>query len=496
MKHLLIIALVVSMLGGTSCMKKDLMEPLPPTSLIDSLAFDTKDRISNQIRSIYASFKSGQFYGGRYVIYNDIRGEDFINNGSNLVTGTSTWNFSLTNTAQEVQGLWSQAYNVINLANLFIEGMEAKGKAVIGDSIALDYIAEARMLRAISYYSLLQLYCRPYWDGNGSKPGLPLRLVGNKKVADYSMARSTVAQIYDQVIQDLDYAEQNLPLEYLTNKPGDPKAWSLNLSTTRGHRNTAIAFKTRVYLSMRKYEDVIREANKIVAQDVAPFSATSGTPHKMQADFLSVFKTYENLESILSMPMAAAEAPGTQNQLAYYFNAAVNGIEYRLSLEPDGIFKSAEWKASDIRRNQIYTSDAGKPSEAKWLTKYSVGSPYTDWVPVIRYSEVLLNLSEALVRKDLALNARATALLNAVRQRSDPATTITPLDFDDMISKLLIERRIEFLGEGRRSPDIMRLGLTFPAKGGVPAVPPTELKYIWPISAQELLLNTKMEDNR
>ena len=40
----------------------------------------------------------------------------------------------------------------------------------------------------------------------------------------------------------------------------------------------------------------------------------------------------------------------------------------------------------------------------------------------------------------------------------------------DLLDQIAIERRIEFLGEGFRSLDIMRLGQTFPAKGGVGAV--------------------------
>src|SRR6185369_8634213 len=154
-------------------------------------------------------------------------------------------------------------------------------------------------------------------DGNGSKPGLPLRLKGNNGPADYNLARSTVDQVYTQILKDLDDAEAGLPLTY-TGSTTQIYAAASVLNVTRAHRNTAIALKTRVYLSMGKYDKVITEANKIVPA-VAPFNATSGVAHALQADITNVFKTpYTTSESILSFPfLTGADVPGTQNQLGY-----------------------------------------------------------------------------------------------------------------------------------------------------------------------------------
>jgi len=107
----------------------------------------------------------------------------------------------------------------------------------------------------------------------------------------------------------------------------------------------------------------------------------------------------------------------------------------------------------------------------------------------------LLNLSEALVRSNNTVDARALALLNAVRQRSDATTTLAPATVADFTDAILTERRIEFLGEGLRGPDLTRLLLTIPAKGSAPSKGPTESGYIWPISSDELSLNKLMTDN-
>ncbi len=134
---------------------------------------------------------------------------------------------------------------MINACNVFIDGMNGKGLAVVGNTIGNAYVGEARLLRAMSYYSLLQFYARPYSDGNGSKAGVPLRLIGILGAGLSDLERSSVADVYAQIIADLDFAEANLSLSNNT------AAANIN-NVTRAHRNTAIALKTRVYLSMNE----------------------------------------------------------------------------------------------------------------------------------------------------------------------------------------------------------------------------------------------------
>jgi hypothetical protein len=490
-KQLIYSLLLASVTLATSCKKEEDLTPIPTTNISDASAFATPDRVLNQVRGLYATFRNGNFYGGRYLIYNDIRADEFLLQDPNEVTGAGVWALTVNNSTNNVKDLWSQVYFTINRCNVFLDGLESTGKAVVGAPLATNYAGEARLIRALCYYSLLQLYARPYADGNGNKPGVPLRLSGNTGSGDYNLARSSVADVYKQVLDDLNFAETALPLtiaDALTR-------------TTRAHRNTAIALKTRVYLSMQKYTDVITEANKIVSA-TAPFTATTGVAHSLQADITNVFKTYTTTESIFSMPFNANEVPGTQNQLAYYYTPAnsvvAGGVGQGLySLNPQGIVADPGWTANDKRRTFIKASGTGAAAKL-WLFKYTVASPYTDFVPVIRYSEVLLNLAEARARSTNSVDAQAVALLNAVRNRSDAGTVFTAASFATstaLINAILTERRIEFLGEGLRSPDLLRLLQPIPAKSNVAAVPATAQNYIWPISANELLLNKLMTDN-
>jgi hypothetical protein len=358
--------------------------------------------------------------------------------------------------------------------------MEAKGNTVVGAAKGNNYIAEARLIRALTYYNLLQYYARPYADGNGSRLGLPLRLTGIKGPGASDLARSTVGEVYNQVLADLNFAETNLPLNYSTSL----------LNTTRAHKNTAIALKTRVYLSMQNYAKVIEEADKLVPAS-APFVAKSGVAHALQADITNVFKTpYTTTESILSMPFTTTtgDIPGTQNGLQSYYWASTTGLGSIYSLNPNGIIGNASFKATDKRRSFIFTATTGTNAGKSYLIKFPNSAP-VDFVPVIRWAEVLLNLSEALARTNAGVNARALALVNAVRQRSDATTTITAATQQELINAILLERRIEFLGEGLRNNDLMRLLQTIPAKGTAPAKGPNEEGYIWPASATEKSLN-------
>ena len=482
-----IITLSLVLITGISC-KKALLTPVPLTVVSDATAFDTPERILQNIRSLYANTKGGAFYAGRYIVYGDIRGEDFLNETGNLVTGADVWALNPQGTStNSVINLWAQAYYTINLCNVSLEGITTKGPSVVGATLTNNYLGEARFIRALCYYSLLQLYARPFADGAGNKPGLPLRLTAIKGPGSSDLARSTVAQVYAQIISDLNFAETNLPL---TNA-------SAELNTTRAHRNTAIALKTRVYLSMQDYPNVIVEANKIVtAGTTPPFTAATGVAHALQPNIATVYSTFNTTESILSFPMTAAagDNPGTQNQLGFYFvRNSTNPGSAEYSLNPVGIVGDmVGWPATDARRGLVFTNGTnGK----RFVNKYPLPSPFLDYPPVIRYAEVLLNLAEALARTNTATaDPRGLALLNAVRNRSD-ATAIVATTQAQLIAAILLERRIEFLGEGLRNNDLMRLLQTIPSKGGVPAKAPTDQGYIWPISANEMSLNKLMTDN-
>jgi len=468
MKKKFIFIIGIALLMSYSCQKGQLYPPLP-TSISNQggVAFSTPARINAQVLGLYAALRTGQIYGGRFQIYNDVKADNWINSTANSITAYQTWTETVTSTSSEVLNLWSNCYTAINDCNLFIDGMKTYGTTVVGSTLAANYIAEAQFVRALAYYALLDMYCVPY--SSGSSPAVPLRLTGNSAYGNFNLAPASITQVYAQVIADLNAAETGLPISYGTDAVSN---------TIRASRNTAIAFKTRVYLAMGQYASVITEANKIVSA-TAPFTATSGVAYALQAKIANVFAPpYTTTESIFSEPFTTVETAGTQNQLASYFNS-VGSTEFYINTSST-LFTDAGWKATDARRGFISVSAKTGHSS---LTKWPLGSPYLDWATVMRYSEVLLNLAEARSLSVGPTDPQAVALLNAVRQRSDPTTVFVTATQ----AQILEERNIEFLGEGLRWADLLREGLPIPAKGSVPAVAVGGYgtSYIWPMSGNE-----------
>lgn len=477
----------------SSCKKEEWLNPQPKTLITDVTAFSTPERILSQVNGLYASMKTSSYLGSWYTIISDVRTGEFHCSNMNAATGSTMYSMLPQTTTSDVNDIWVALYASINKINVFLDNMDNGGDAVLDAAVANNYRAEARLIRGITYYYLLQFYARPYWDGNGSKPGLPLRLKGNTGPGNYDLARSSVADTYKQVLADLDFAEQNLPNNYS----------SAFLNTTRAHKNSAIALKTRVYLSMRDYAKVITEANKLVPAS-APFVASSGVGNKLEANFVDIFKSpYSSNESIFSMPFTNNDAPGSA--LSRYYlpgtgdggTATSNGAgEYSLN-KVEGIYSSPLWVDTDARKS---LTKIGTKTGKAWLTKFNQASPYIDYAPVIRYSEVLLNLSEAIARTTNTVDPRSLALLNAVYGRSNQGSTLSASSFANVnayLNRIIEERRIEFVGEGIRNGDIMRLGLTIPAKSqhAIAAVPTDDPAYILPIPSNELILNNLMDNN-
>jgi hypothetical protein len=153
--------------------------------------------------------------------------------------------------------------------------------------------------------------------------------------------------------------------------------------------------------------------------------------------------------------------------------------------------------AADIRK-QIFVTGSVSNTTVYYCGKFQNFTVQSDYAPVIRYAEVLLNYAEAIVRGGNAVTQKAVDLLNAVRTRSYPAGAYTLASFTDVKSYLdamLLERSIEFLGEGLRNMDLLRTLSTIPAKPGVSSIAPGTPTYIWPIPSSELDINKLMTGN-
>lgn len=458
--------------AGLSSCSDDFLVAEPELSISDMVIFTSPERAEAAITGLYASSKSGALYGGRYLIYNDIRAEEFVNRTTNVVTGYSTYQFTNDAADSYIASFWSTSYLTINRANIAIAALEANEGGLSADVVA-NFIAEAKFIRALNYFGLVQIFAKPYIVSAGQTPGLPLRLQPETGGDNNDLARSSVADVYTQILADLDAAYAGLK-----DNNGNREA-----NLTRAHKNTATALKVRVLLAKGDFPGVITEGNKLVPA-TAPFVTSVGVPSRLEEDIRSVFNPpFQTQESIFSFPMASTNAPGTQNQLGYYFNAG--NLEYYLNSDAPGILANAQFGADDDRRTELTALYAGIGHH---LTKFSGVSPYTDYVPMIRYAEVMLNVAEA--EAEVGSQARARALLEAVHHRSDPSYDFGTMTQQQLIDAILTERRIELLGEGFRANDITRRGLPFRSQGAGASIDINDERYNFPIPDSERKANT------
>ncbi|MBS1567426.1 MAG: RagB/SusD family nutrient uptake outer membrane protein [Bacteroidetes bacterium] len=470
-----IAALAVCCLLPVAC-TKNLLDTVPQTSLSDATAFSTPEKILAGVNAMYSQVQNASYFGGRYIVFAEQRGDEFSQNDGNNSTGANVWNQSITSSGDFVNAVWSAAYASINSANILLANLDKS--TVLSDSLRKNYMAEAKFIRAFNYFNLVQTFAKPYAMDNAAL-ALPLRLSAETAGGDNNLAFSKVSEVYAQILKDLNEAETDLPTGYATAM----------LNVSRAKKSSAIALKTRVYLAKADYANVMTEAAKLIPS-TSPYQYTAGTVTlKLETNIATVFGgSYTGPEAVFSLPFVnASEAPGSQSALAYNYLYPI------LYLNSAGIYSDPVFAttSTDARKALTRSSSTGLPL----LNKFSRNTvPYSDYIPVIRYAEVMLNYAEAAAAtNNLTLG---TALLTAVRQRSSAGYTFSSAATGTsgaLLATIITERRIELLGEGFRTPDLLRRVQTLPAKTGnagtAPAVAPTASNYVWGIPSSELSYN-------
>lgn len=478
MKKILIVILAITTLFACD---SNFLNTVPKTTIAENEAFSTSGKILAQVNNLYGQIQNASFYGGRFIVFNEQRADEFGQNDGNAATGSAVWQQSVASTNDFVNNVWSAGYTAINASNILISRLQ--GTTVVSDSMAKLYTAEAKFIRALSYLSLVQTYAKPY-TLNSKNLGLPLRLTPVTSSGFNDLARSTVEEVYTQILKDLNDAEIGLPVAYSTAL----------LNTSRAKKSTAIALKSRVYLIQGDYQNVVKESQKLVSPSFQ-YSAGSLT-HKLESNFATVFGgSYTGSEAIFSVPFANSTTETPPQQSALAFNYVSQPIIF---LTTAGISSHPALNTpSDARAGLISINNA----KQKLLRKFNITTaPFRDYVPVIRYAEVLLNYAEAAANlNDLST---ATVLLKVVRNRSNPSYVFPEADVnskESLIGTILTERRIELLGEGFRLFDLQRKLQTLPAKTGsigtAPLVLVNSSNYIWPIPSGEISANKLMVGN-
>src|SRR5699024_11620883 len=107
-----------------------------------------------------------------------------------------------------IRNMWSRNYSGINRANTAIINIAEMEKSIISENLRNRLIGELRFLRGLYYFNLVRYF--------GDVP-----LVTNVvTVQDAMIPRTPKAKVYEQIISDLEFAVQNLPIEHADDNIG------------------------------------------------------------------------------------------------------------------------------------------------------------------------------------------------------------------------------------------------------------------------------------
>lgn len=369
---------------------------------------------------------------------------------------------------------------------------------------ARTFRAEARFLRALSYYHAMDMF------GN-----VPFSTDTNE-VSYYYPNQITRAQLFTYIESELKALESLLP-DAGTNEYGRADKACVWLLLSRLYLNA------QVYTGTDRYTDAITYSTKVINSGYA-----------LASSYANMFKADNNVTS-KSEFLLASNFDGTRTQ-------TYGGTTYLVCASIGGTMKPADHGVSSAwaglrttsalvklfpdetggkdNRAMFYTS--GQNLEINDLTVFTDGYAVTKWsnktsadgagssttfvdtdFPLLRLPEAYLNYAEAVLRGGTGGNAGdALTFVNKVRERAYGNTSGNITSGQLTLQFILDERGREFYWEGYRRTDLIRYGYftgssyVWPWKGGVAAGAAVgDYRTLYPIPATELVANPNLKQN-
>lgn len=381
-------------------------------------------------------------------------------------------NFTATSTEGQILDFWNGQYQEINLTNQVIDNLP---NINMDANLKARYIAEAKFLRAYSYFRLV----RAFGD-------VPLRLSTPKSAAEYNIPRTPKAQVWAAIETDLRDAAAVLPQSYPANQVG------------RATKGAALALHAKAAMYQKKWADVLALTNQVMTMGYSLFP-----------NFEQQFRIQNenNQESIFEIQASYVPGNCDQSNSQYSQVQGVRGVarggwgfnvpttDLSNSFDPNDprrdatiIFRGETTPQGDAIpitvANPMYNQKSYVPFSHPSNQSCNEGSEQN--IRVIRFAEVLLMNAEAA--NELGNQTQARQSLNLVRARArggNPSILPDVTTNDQAQLRLAIwnERRWELGMEFDRYFDVIRQGRAaqiFGPKGW------TQKYEVWPIPQNEI----------
>ena len=385
-----------------------------------------------------------------------------------------------------VQGFWGDCYKGISNANTAIHYTQI---APINDAVKNRLLGEAKFLRALFYFYLVQLY-----------DGVPMPTDAENAEADKDgYPRAKAADVYNLVISDLQFAAQNLNSKGAGQDAG------------RATKEAATALLGKVYLTKKDYANA--------KATLAPLLANPNT--SLLPNYADLYKeANENSKESLFEIQFSNENGNTSN-LANYLGCwqinspslpgagghAIIPTDYYVAsfasgdLRKDVSFRSVFYDANGNLVDYSWWADVGKPHVKRFDITAGVsvsGSLSSRNLYYLRLADVVLMYAEAV--NELTETPAALQNLNKIRNRAGLANWETVLGAqptqDQLRQEILMERMRELGFEGWRWFDLKRTGkLVSETTAHNPDATPymTAKNQLYPLPAKEFENNQALK---
>lgn len=317
---------------------------------------------------------------------------------------------------------WRRIYKHINVANMIIAEIDKQETDTEEERLEVIRIkGEAYFLRAAYYFTLVNLYGKPYTPASASTDlGVPIKT--SEYVEDVIYDRNTVAEVYTQVLEDL--AEAETCLSQTTRK-----------SIYRADITATYLLMSRVYLYMQDWEQAAAYARKVIEKqpDLQDLNSMGD---------LAYFMSPELPEVIFTMGTGGVRLSVSD----WVMDFGVTQELYNL------------YGANDLRRTYFvkYDETYDYYEYVKEGTKDDIDRTTLSANFCFRTAEAYLNLAEASAY--LGEEGEARNALNDLRQNRLDADQYADVEVGgtDLIVEIRKERWRELCLEGHRWFDLRR----------------------------------------
>jgi hypothetical protein len=474
---LIVTALSILITGFSSC-SNDFLDENPESFIAPTNFYKTEADANAALVAVYNGLRA--IYSQDMTFVGDMAGEQTFPGVSNSNVDRSNINalqFDPSNTI--LLGNWNNNYVVINRANAVIDRVPSIDMPVATKDVI---VAEARFLRAFSYFNLVRTF-----------GGVPLRLT---ETTPLHLKRSSAEEIYAVIIDDLKQAEAKL---IATPQP------SANVGrATKGAASSMLAY---VYLTKKDWTNAATKAQEVINNSGAYGYGLFPTP----ADVWKI-PNENKLEHIFSIQFQSGpEALGSAYS-QFYLSRTANVIQasgisgFGQNLVEDKFWKS--FSPADTRRDASILSSFTDPKTGTYyeypttkltelsIFKYFDSAPYArsnnnNNYPILRYADVLLIKAEALNELN-GPNTEAYGAINAIRKRAGAGMTeLSGLTKEQFRAAVLQERSWEFCFESKRYFDLVRTEQLIPIMTATGKNPQPK-NLLFPIPQKEIDTNKEI----